>query len=221
MTAAAAASDSAASATTVAAVTLPSAPPLESEKLTELNAKIVAKDAELTAATDFDSRMKVMGDMMAIQEQIKTEEASIKKANVEAAKKAAADKKVALVTDFEAAVLADAKVQGSKTATADEKTASTDGLTVLRDALKNEILGSVKVAPTTGNATSNGGGKGETGKAIIALHEANLAAGKTPTESKKLIGETINPKTNAVYARGTIGAEVLAWEKLQPGYVAK
>ena len=194
--------------------TPPPAPPLESEKLTELKAKLVEQDAKCQEAKTFDERMKLMGEIMATQNAIVSEEAAIKKANVEALKKAAADKKVAMVTDFEAAVLADAAIQSDKKATDEAKAESTAKLTALRDNLKNEVLGSVKIAPAVGGAAVGGGSKGETGKAIIALHEANLAAGKTPTESKKLIGETINPKTGQVYARGTIGAEVLAWEKL-------
>jgi hypothetical protein len=191
----------------------PPAPPLESEKLTELKNKLVEQDAVLVAAKTFDERMKAMGDLMKTQADISTEEAAIKKANVEALKKAAADKKVAMVTDFEAAVLADAAIQSDKKSTDEAKAESAAKLTGLRDALKNEVLGNVKIAPAVGATVNAGGSKGETGKAIIALHEENLAAGMTPTESKKKIGETINPKTGSVYARGTIGAEVLAWEK--------
>ena len=190
------------------------APPLESEKLTELKAKLVAQDKELTAATDFDARMKVMGEMMATQGAIATEEAAIKKANVAAAIKAQQDKKVALITNFEAAVLADAKVQAGK-GTADEKAASADGLTVLRDELKNEVLGSVKAAPATGGTSSANGGKGETGKKIIAAYLAGIASGLDSTAAKKAI--IADPYDNVTtFSRGTVGAEVKAYLDAQP-----
>lgn len=184
-----------------------SAPPLESEKLTELNAKLLKQDEFLTAAKTFDERMKAMGEMMATQEAIKTEEASIKKANVAAAIKAANDKKTAMVDNFAAAVLADAKVQAGK-GTADEKAASTAELTKLSDELKNAVLGSVKAAPTTTGAAT--GGKGETGKKIIAAYLAGIASGLDSTAAKKAI--IADPYDNVTtFSRGTVGAEVKAY----------
>ena len=191
-----------------AAQNLPPAPELTSEKLTELKLAQIAKDAEITAEKDFEKRLELTKQQFKIGNDIAAEIAAIQKANIAAKLKEAQDAKLAVVTNFEAAVLADAKVQAGK-GTADEKAASADGLTALRTELQNMVLGTVAKpagAPKAEGAAT--GTKGAKSAEIVALHVANLAAGMTPTESKKAIEA-------AGHSRGTTGAVVLAWEKEQ------
>lgn len=190
-----------------AAQSLPAAPPLTSEKLTGLIADQKAAVEKMDAEKDFDKKLELNMELFKIGEAIKTEKAAIQKANVAAAVKEAQDKKLAFVINFEAAVLADAKVQAGK-GTADEKTASSDALTAQRTELQNIVLGTTKIATVAKVSNSAAGTKGAKGAEIIALHTANLAAGMTPTESKKAI-------VDGGHSRGTTGAVVLAWEKEQ------
>ena len=191
---------------TLAAIT--PAPPLTSEKLTALKSEQIAKDAEIMAEKDFDKRLEMSKQMFKITNDIAAEIAAIQKANIAAKLKEAQDAKLAVVTNFEAAVLADAKVQAGK-GTTDEKAASADSLTKLRTELQNMVLGTVaKVAGADKTAGAATGTKGAKSAEIVALHVANLAAGMTATESKKAIEA-------AGHSRGTTGAVVLAWEKEQ------
>jgi len=185
---------------TAAAIT---AAPLTSDKLTELKTKQVANMSALDAEKDFDKKLELMKDGFKISQDIAAEVSAIQKANVAAKLKEANDKKLAFVTNFEAAVLADSAIKAG----AAGKQESTDKLAVLRTELQNMVLGTVaKSATVAGEVKSGAGTKGAKSAEIVALHVANLASGMTPTESKKAIEA-------AGHSRGTTGAVVLAWEK--------
>lgn len=178
--------------------------PLTSEKLTSIEAAILAKNAEIKAAFLADADEATLEalnlEKFKLTADKKAEIANIQRANVEAAKIAARNARLAIRANFEAAVIADYILQADKKADAESKAQSSEALAKQRESLDNELLGgkavsvSVKAVKADGTTSGNGGAK----KAeIVAMYVAELASGKNHTEAMAAVVAAGTPRGSA------------------------
>lgn len=183
-------------------------PVYESQKLTELQNELAENFAKTSGLKVGE---KAWSDAMLLvyktQKLIDAEIAAIKKSMADAALAEQRNKRIALVTDFETAAIANAILQADKKASEDDKKASNDKLAALRETLQNEVLGSLRVQTVKPSTDKPAGqAKGATTERIRAAFIANRNAGMNDTENVKAIiasGES----------RGTTGAVVLAYQR--------
>jgi len=173
--------------TTTQAVTI--AP--TSEKLTEIQAAIVSKKAELKQAyiNDDDAATETLGlELFALKQSEKAELSAINKAEIAAKIEAERNKRKAIATDFEAAILANAILQADKKADETAKAESESNLATMREALINELLSGKAATPkavTSGNAES-GKSSAKAGE-IVEMYKSEIAAGKNHTEAMQSV----------------------------------
>jgi len=182
-----------------------------SELLTELNGKLSAQKVELRA-TETDADFDKISDVIAgTKSAIKAEIANI--ANLAKVAKIAEARQLraGIVTNFEAAVLADAAIQSGK-GNLEGKLASSENLAGLREALVNEMLAKHPASTTTTTGgTAAAGEKGATGKRILTAIESGLAAGQAWTDIKA--GLESGTITGQPESRGTVGAVYTKYKK--------
>ncbi len=166
-----------------------------------------AKFAEVQKATDMKAALALNTELFKLQQDEKSEIAAIAKAEKDAELEVKRNERAKLVTDFEAAAIADATLQASK-ASKEDKEKSKDALTAQRDALTNELLGRLAASSPSKTATGNTatGTKGAIAADIRSAFVANRAAGMTDTANIKAIIES-------GFSRGTTGAVVLAYQR--------
>lgn len=179
------------------------APEPTSEKLTEIRAKI---DAALnTDQSKFtrDEKLKLNMQIFELGQDEKTEIANIKKLANEAKAQEARNAKIAMIDNLIAAHDANMAAVKNNKLSLDEKNAFNDTFHKLREDVVNAVLGS---KPASAAATGTTGTRGETGKKIVARYLELKAEGVNITEAKKRIeGEG--------FARGTVGAEILKYQR--------
>lgn len=179
------------------------APAPTSEKLTDIRAKI---DAALnTDQSKFtrDQKLAINMQIFELGQDEKTEIANIKKAENEAKIQEARNAKIKMIDDLLAAHDANNAAIKSKM-TIDEKNSVNDTFHKLRENVVNAVLGSKPTSAAVGAGTT--GTRGETGKKIVARYLELKAEGFYITEAKKRIEAE-------GFARGTVGAEILKYQR--------
>lgn len=177
-----------------------------SEKLNELSAKRAELLAAIRNEQDEDKAFELNQELFGIGQQIKAENARLKAEDLKAEIEAKRAAKIAELTKLVELGIVNDKVAADKKATEEDKAAAKLAYDTQFDVIANQILGSVPKAPTAAKASGGGASKSGTSAEIVEKHQANLAAGMSSTDSKKSLVE-------AGYARGTVGAAVLAWER--------
>lgn len=175
----------------------------QSELLTKLKSDKKAAWAEMRKFEDPDAPEAVEAKLAVykIDQDIKAEIASLRKIEADAKIAEQRNARVALVDNYDAAVLA------LTNAKKDDKPAAQDEVNTAREVIVNELLARYATSkPATGGTATTSGTKGATSKAIVELYIANKAGGMNDTENKKAIEA-------AGYSRGTTGAAVLAYQK--------
>lgn len=179
-----------------------------SEKLNELSAKRAELLAAIRNEQDEDKAFELNQELFGIGQQIKAENARLKAEDLKAEIEAKRAAKIAELTKLVELGIANDKVAADKKATEEDKAAAKLAYDTQFDVIANQILGSVPKAPTAAKVAGSGGGTAKAGTSaeIVEKHQANMAAGMSATDSKKALVE-------AGFARGTVGAAILAWER--------
>lgn len=133
-----------------------------------------------------------------IQKEIEAEQNAMKRAEGEAKIQELRNQRIGLATAYKDAVLANTG-KGKN----DETQAAEDAA---YEALVNELLSKYAAKTTAPVGDKPAGTKGETSKKILERYQFHLSTGLDSTAAKKAV-------IDEGYARGTVGAVVLAWEK--------
>lgn len=179
-----------------------------SEKLTELTGKRAELLTAIRNEQDEDKAFELNQELFGIGQQIKAENARLKAEDMKAEIEAKRAAKVAELSKLVELGIANDKVAADKKATDEDKAAAKLAYDTQFDVIANQILGSVPKAPTAAKVAGGGGGTAKAGTSteIVEKHQANIAAGMSATDSKKAL-------VDAGFARGTVGAAILAWER--------
>lgn len=190
--------------------TPPPAKVYSSDKLTELkNAKKEAWEKFQKQEFDTPAWHEAQLDVYKIGKQIDGEIALLKKAELDAEIAEKRNVRIALVDNYDTAVLALSGLP--KNATQEAKDAATTAVKAAREIIVNELLAryaTSKPATATNGTPTNAtaGGRGATGEEIKSKLLAYIAAGKTNTDAvKSVIAEG--------FSRGTTGAVMTAMKK--------
>jgi hypothetical protein len=180
-----------------------------SPALVELEAKLKTAMSAIGIEPDSDKQQLLMLEAMAVRTEVKNEIARINKEAIDKVNAEKINLRISLADALRDTSASYALLNADKKSTEADRNAALDALNAAYDAVKTELLARYATSkPATAKTEGSTSTKGSTGAAIIALHEVNLASGMTPAESKKAI-------ESSGHARGTTGAVVLAWEKLQ------
>lgn len=182
-----------------------------SDKLTELKAAKKAAWDKFRQIEDVDSKeySDAQTELLKINSDIKAEVANIiaLKNAAELAEKRNA--RVALIDNYDAAVIALSTVNADKKASDADKATAADNVAKAREIIVNELLAKFagsSTAKLTVQTDKPAGTKGATSAAIREAFIANRAAGMTDTENVKAI-------IASGHSRGTTGAVVLAYQR--------
>ena len=181
----------------VATATAKSAP--TSEKLTQIEAAIVTKNAEIKAAfindADSDTLEKLQFEKFALVNDRKAEIANIEKLQREAEIVAKRNEKLAVLTAAIQSGIEASNVNADKKATDEAKAAANEAAKAAYEAAANLIIGSVTVKAA---ATSDSGSGSKKAAEIVSEYVAALAANNgNHTAAMKAVVDAGTPRGSA------------------------
>lgn len=178
-------------------------PELTSEKLTVIESEILANAAAIKQAFVDGLDESEIDQLLVVKFKLgndkKREIAAIQSANIEAAKIAARNAKIAEFDELINAAVNFGTVSADKKASDADKTAASDKLAGLREKFVNVVAGAV-AAPKVAKTSDNGSDSGKTSakKAeIVSMYAANLASGMNHTDAMAAVVATGVPRGSA------------------------